>query len=72
MMHLFIRAEASRREAATIEMAQETRVRLMRTFAPTQLLGYQRAEFVAGDATLDITTGEIVSLFLLLLRRAEA
>jgi threonine aldolase len=72
MMHLFIRAEMARLEAAAVELARETRVRLLRSFAPTELSGYQRAEFVAGDATLDLANDEIVALFQSLLRRAEA
>ncbi len=72
MMHVFIRADQARLEAATVEIARETRVRLLRTFAPTELPGYQKAEFVAGDATLDLANDEIVALFQSLLRRAEA
>jgi hypothetical protein len=72
MMHLFIRGEAARLEAAAVELARETRVRLVRTFAPTELPGYQKAEFVAGDATLDLANDQIVALFQSLLRRAEA
>jgi threonine aldolase len=72
MMHLYIRGEAARLEAAALDVARETRIRLVRSFAPTELPGYQRAEFVAGDATLDLTNGEIVALFQSLLRRAEA
>ncbi|HEX5690991.1 MAG TPA: beta-eliminating lyase-related protein, partial [Roseiflexaceae bacterium] len=72
MMHVFIRAEAAKLEAAALELARETRVRLFRSFAPSELPGYQRAEFVAGDATLDLTNDEIVRLFESLLRRAEA
>ena len=72
MMHLFIRADQARLEAAAAELARETRVRLVRSFAPTELPGYQKAEFVAGDATLDLANDEIVALFQSLLRRAEA
>jgi threonine aldolase len=72
MMHLFIRADHARLEAAAVELARETRVRLLRTFVPTDLPEYQKAEFVAGDATLDLATDEIVALFQSLLRRAGA
>jgi threonine aldolase len=71
MMHLFIRADQARLEAAALELARETRVRLLRWFAPTALPGYQKAEFVAGDATLDLANDEIVALFQSLLRRAD-
>jgi threonine aldolase len=72
MMHLFIRADHARLEAAAVELARETHVRLVRRFAPTELPGYQKAEFVAGDATLDLADDEIVALFQSLVRRAEA
>jgi threonine aldolase len=72
MMHLFIRADHARLEAAAVELARETRVRLVRSFTPTPLPGYQKAEFTAGDATLDLANDEIAALFQLLLQRAEA
>ena len=72
MMHLFIRGDQARLEAAAVELARETRVRLLRTFAPTELPGYQKAEFVAGDATLDLDNDEIIALFQSLLLRADA
>jgi len=72
MMHLFIRADQARLEAAAVELARETRIRLVRSFTPTELPGYQKAEFVAGDATLDLANDEILALFQSLLRRAAA
>jgi threonine aldolase len=72
MMHLFIRGEAPRLEAAALELARETHVRLLRWFGPTELPGYQKAEFVAGDATFDLANEEIVALFESLVRRAGA
>jgi threonine aldolase len=72
MMHLFICADRARLEAAALEIARETRVQLFRRFAPTELPAYQKAEFVVGDATLDLSNDEIVALFETLLQRAEA
>jgi threonine aldolase len=72
MMHVFIRAEAARLEAAALELARESHVRLFRWCAPSQLPGYQKVELVVGDATLDLANDEIVALFQSLLRRAEA
>jgi hypothetical protein len=72
MMHLFIRADYARLEAAAVELARETRIRLVRSFIPTELPGYQKTEFGAGDATLDLANDEILALFQSLLRRAEA
>jgi threonine aldolase len=71
MMHLFIHADHVRLGAAAVELARATHVQLVRRFAPTELPGYQRAEFVAGDATLDLANDEIVALFQSLVRRAE-
>ena len=48
------------------------RVSGLRAFAPTALPGYQKAEFGAGDATLDLANDEIAALFQSLLQRAEA
>ncbi|HET9221540.1 MAG TPA: beta-eliminating lyase-related protein, partial [Roseiflexaceae bacterium] len=72
MMHVFIRAEAARLETATLELARESQVRLFRWFSPSQLPGYQKAELVVGDATLDLANDEIVALFQSLLRRTGA
>jgi threonine aldolase len=72
MMHIFIHADQAGLAAGGVEIAQETRVQLLRRFAPTVLPGYQKAEFVAGEATLDLANDEIVALFQELLRRAEA
>ena len=72
MMHLFIRGDRARLEQAALEVAQEQRVWLFRSFAPSQLPAYQRVEFVVGDATLDLSSVEIVELFQALLKRAKA
>jgi threonine aldolase len=70
MMHVFIRAEQARLEAATVEIARERRVRLLRTFVPAEVPGYHKAELVVGDATLDLANEEIADLFQLLVERA--
>ena len=70
MMHVFIRAEQARLEAATVEIARERRVRLLRSFVPTAVPGYHKAELVVGDATLDLANAEIADLFQLLVERA--
>ena len=56
--------------AATVEIARETRVRLVRNFVPTEVPGYQKAELAVGDATLDLANEEIAALFQLLVERA--
>ena len=70
MMHVFIRAEPGRLEAATVAIARETRVRLLRSFVPTEVPGYHKAELVVGDATLDLANEEIAALFQVLVQRA--
>lgn len=69
MMHVFIRAEQARLEAAMVEIARESRVRLVRRFVPSELPGYQKAELVVGDATLDLANEEIAALFQALIER---
>jgi threonine aldolase len=72
MMHLFIQADGARLHAAAAEIAQETGVLLFRRFSASEVPGYHKAEFVAGDATLDLADDEIVALFRSLLTRAGA
>jgi threonine aldolase len=72
MMHMFIRGDRARLEDAALEIAREQRVRLFRSFYPSQLPAYQRVEFVVGDATLNLSSAEIVELFQALLKRSEA
>jgi threonine aldolase len=72
MMHLFFRGDQSRLEEAALAIGREQKVWLFRSFAPSQLPACQRVEFVVGDATLDLSTEEIVELIQALLTGAEA
>ncbi len=70
MMHLFLRGEYEKLQAAALEIAKETGVRLFFWLAPTFLPSYQKFELVVGDATLDLTNNEIVDLFQKLFEKA--
>jgi len=70
MMHLFLRGEYEKLQAAALEIAKETGVRLFFWLAPTFLPSYQNFELVVGDATLDLTNNEIVDLFQMLFEKA--
>jgi threonine aldolase len=72
MMHLFIRGDRERLEAAALDLARERGIWLFRSLGPTQLPLYHKLEFVAGDATLDLTTDEIAALFHELLSRSTS
>src|SRR5215472_11470073 len=55
MMHIFLRGDAQKLQAAALEIAQETGVWLIPWLAPTVLPTYQRCELSVGDATLDLS-----------------
>jgi threonine aldolase len=71
MMHIFLRGEYDKLQAAALAVAQETGVRLFYWLAPTFLPSYQKFELVVGDATLDLTNDEIVELFQTLFEKAK-
>jgi threonine aldolase len=71
MMHIFLRAEYDKLQAAAVEIAQEKGIRLFYWLAPTFLPSYQKFELVVGDATLDLTNDEIVELFQTLFEKAK-
>lgn len=70
MFHLFMRGDHGRLERAALEVAAETGVWLFRSPRPTQLPTYQMVEYVAGDASLDVTPAEVVALIGDVVRRA--
>ena len=69
MMHVFIEGEREALEAAALAIAKETGVRLFFRLTPTALPMYQKFELVVGEATLDLSIAEIVTLFHTLLNR---
>lgn len=71
MMHLFLRAEQARLEAAALEIARERGLWLFSHLAPTAVPGLTLMEWTVGEATLDISAQEIVEVFEQLLARAD-
>jgi threonine aldolase len=72
MMHLVIRAERDKLEAAGLDVAQETGTWLFYRLAPTLLPGFTMFELTVGEATLDLSGKEIVALFEMLLSQVNA
>lgn len=70
MFHLFIRGERAALERAMLEVAAETGVWLLHPLRPCQLPGHWMAEWVVGDAGLDVSPGETAELLGAALRRA--
>jgi threonine aldolase len=72
MMHLFIRGERDKLEAAALDVAQETGTWLFYRLAPTEVPGFTMFELTVGEATLDLSGKEIGALFEMLLSRVSA
>jgi threonine aldolase len=72
MMHLFIRGERDKLEAAALDVARETGVWLFYWLAPTPLPGFTMLELTVGEATLDLSGQEIVEAFRMVLTGGEA
>ncbi len=72
MMHLFIRGERDKLEAAALDVARETGIWLFYRLAPTPLPGFTLFELTVGEATLDLSGREIVEVFQMLLMRVGA
>jgi threonine aldolase len=70
MMHLFLRGEQARLEAAALEIARERGLWLFSRLAPTALPGLTLLEWTVGEATLDVSGQEILEVFMQLLARA--
>jgi threonine aldolase len=71
MMHLFLRGDAKKLQAAALEIAEETHVWLIPWLGPTMIPAYQKCELSVGDATLDLPEEEIVALFQKLFDKAQ-
>ncbi len=67
MMHLFIRGEREKLEAAALDVARETGIWLFYRLAPTQIPGLTLFELTVGEATLDLSDQEIVEAFRMVL-----
>jgi hypothetical protein len=70
MFHLFLRGDRTALERALLEVAAETGTWLFHPLRPCQLPGYWMAEWVVGDASLDIAPDATVELLHTVLRRA--
>jgi threonine aldolase len=71
MMHVFLRGEIDKLRTAALAIAEEKGIWLFSNLVPTQIPTYQKFEFVAGDATLDLSNDEIIALFQALFEKAE-
>ena len=71
MMHVFIEGDREVLEGVALAIARETGVWLFAHLAPTALPTYQKFELTVGEATLDLSSEEIHSLFRDLLDRAH-
>ncbi len=71
MMHLYLRGEQARLEAAVLEIARETGLWLFSWLAPTILPHTVWFELTVGEATLDVSNQEIATAFQRLLTLAN-
>jgi threonine aldolase len=72
MFHLFLRGERTSLERALLEVAAETGIWLFHPLRPCQLPEHWMAEWVVGDASLDIAPDATVDLLRTVLRRATS
>ena len=70
MFHLFLRGDRARLERAALEVASETGVWLFHPLRPAAIPAYHMVEYVAGDASLDVTPTETAALIADVIRRA--
>ena len=70
MMHLYLRGDAKKLAEAMLDVAEETGTWLLNFLAPAELPAYVKTELTIGDASLDIPTEEVASLFTLLFKQA--
>jgi threonine aldolase len=70
MFHLFVRGERAALEGALLEVASETGIWLFHPLRPCQLSGHWMAEWVVGDASLDIPVDATASLMDMVVQRA--
>ncbi len=70
MMHLFLRGNIDKLNAAGLAVAKETKVWLFPRLSPTSVPNHQKLELSVGEATLDLSLEEIVELFHMLFEKA--
>jgi threonine aldolase len=71
MMHVLLRGERAKLDAAALEIAREKGTWLFRALAPTSLPSRSMFELVVGDATMDLTSPEIAALLGEVVERAR-
>jgi len=71
MMHLYLRGDAERLLAAARAVSAATGIWTFDRLAPTPVPGVQKWEWTVGDATLDLPTEELVTLFATIVRQAQ-
>lgn len=72
MMHVFLRGDKDRLEAAALDIAREQGLWLFKALAPSSLPSHYRLELTVGDATMELSEDEIAAAFQSLLERASA
>lgn len=72
MMRVYLRADREWVQAAALDLAREEGVWLFTRLAPAPIPAYCWFELTVGDATLDLSTPEIVDLFSRLLEQAAS
>jgi threonine aldolase len=72
MMRVHLKGEPERLRAEEQRLAREHDLRLFEALSPALVPGYSWFELTVGDATLDITTEEVSTLFRVLMQRASA
>lgn len=70
MLHIFVRGDKARLEAALVETMRATGMWLFYPLRPSQVPGCHVVELSTGDATLELETAEIADLFREVMRRA--
>ncbi len=71
MAHVYLRGRLDKLQEAALALARETQTWIFSRLTPTNVPGYMKFEFVAGEATLDLEDEEIVELFKRLFELAD-
>lgn len=70
MMHVYFRRDPEQLWNTVLDIAEETQTLLMTSCTHSQIPAYSWFELTVGDAALDLSTGEIATLFTDLMRRS--
>lgn len=72
MMHAYLRGDQERLNEAALSVAAETRTLLFSGVNPSPVPGLYKVELSMGDASLELSTGEIRDLLRMLFEKAES